>query len=253
MKETFRKKKIFGWPAIGGFLLVAMGWHIPLFFAIDSKPIVPQPFLKPDKNLYIVMEPIEQASLSDQFLWLDPTVYLLSSDIGFSARMRKISASTKMAVNDPLPPALPRFLQAKQAQSEFTAEEAIVLAERALENQTDMDASAPSLEKVSTENKTSWYVMGSIAERLILPSSLSLTASYGMIKPTVLWIGITAYGDVQFIVLEQSSGLSEADEVAIRFAKKDLKFRPLFSEQDNSVDWGFVKILWQGEGTPKKL
>ncbi|MBI4023960.1 MAG: hypothetical protein HY360_03205 [Verrucomicrobia bacterium] len=247
MKKTFRKKTAFAWRAAGLFLLLAILWHAPLFFIERPEPVPRAQASFVDGDVYMVLDPVS-LPVSDQPLsWMDPTVYLLPSDMGFSAHNRRISATTKLDDANSPPPSIMQPFQVERLHGAPGSVKSLVQAQASMEDaMTNDPMSFPPLEKPSEEG-SAWRVSGRIADRLIsATSALPGILSSEPLRPTVARLGVGPQGDARFVVLERSSGSEKADEAAIQFVR-GIRFTALDLEADSSLEWGFVKVLWRVE------
>ncbi len=251
MKKTFRQKIIIPWYSVGVFLPLAMAWHLPLFFLTNPEGIEQKALGPIGENPYITLQPSLFPSVKNQS-WMDPTVYILPSEVGFSAHIRQMPISSKITIENPLPLVITQSFQTKRWGNELSTIEALSLLQPLPEEMVIIDFKNESTTETTLKATPLWRITGNIANRLLPTHSVLPTiTSSEPIGTTMLRIGVAPQGDVQFVVLEQSSGLDKSDEAAIRFVKS-LCFNPLYTETDGSTSWGMVKFLWPVEQQAKK-
>jgi TonB family protein len=65
------------------------------------------------------------------------------------------------------------------------------------------------------------------------------------LRRSIVRVAVSDDGLVRYVVLEQSSGSAEADEIAKKFAQR-MRFEPLDSA-NGALQWGWVQCLWAVE------
>lgn len=234
------------------FLLVGILLHIPLFWpsSFDKDIISKSPAVT--ESVYLVLEPPQPALTAKHWTWDDPTLYLLPSDLGFSARIRNFFSEFHPSASPPTPSILlqPFIPQKWEGQKDKRSLETMMISSPEISLESVASSVLP-IESLPAEEGSAWRVSGAIAERLAAtPSTLPAIQSTELLAPTVLHVGITPEGQVRFVVLDKSSGLEKADEAAIRFSRT-IRFIPA-PPGNNDLVWGDVRVLWRVDRLTRK-
>lgn len=242
MKRGFRPRAGFAWRAAVWFLLLALLWHVPLLFSPRKKRRPPPPTAYANREFFIEFQPGIATPVRQQLPLGDPTVFILPSDVGFSAMVRHPSQVLRVDSDVANPPFEARGFQTGREGLEFTSDRALTMnLEGLTEGRESVVVEAP------TEEVSAWRVSGGLEGRLMGPgATLPAVISTELLAPTSLRVGVTALGDVAVVALERGSGSDKADEAGIRFVK-GLRFAPIETASDGAMVWGFVKILWHAE------
>jgi hypothetical protein len=247
MKKSYRKKTHWGWQTLIVFLIVAALWHSPLMFVRERKSSKRSVSKPSQENVYLTFQSNAFSASQIRDLWADPTIYLLPSEVGFSSYIRRMSVSPKISFETIPPPNVVQAFLPSHAGEVFSSVEALTMAQSFFEETVSFDKKSAVPNDPVLQESSNWYVTGPVATRLVsLRANLPLISSDELLQATVLRIGISASGDVRFVVLDHkhTSGSEKADQAAIGFARS-LKFSPGVTD-DTSLAWGFVCIQWRG-------
>ncbi len=243
VKRSFLPRKDFAWGTAGGFFLCALLWHTPLLFPLISKQekeiskrgTAPQP--------YLIFQMTNNLTPSVSRVWTDPTVYLLPPEPDEALRFSSIfSKNTEMNSS---PPDLFDVYVPERWEEETVLKSVFPLFQSSIEKNPVVDAGVISTQEMPMVGESAWWVSENILRQFSphVNSPLPSVASLEPLEPSVLRVGITSEGNVQFVILEESSRSNKADELAIHFVK-GIHFAPLDSSFEESVFWGAIKILW---------
>jgi len=249
VKRLFRKESTFPWKIIVGCLLLAVLWHLALLKRWHPKHPIPTTVHMPEET-YMVMEP---ASAKPGWLpsWNDPTIFALPSDVGFSANVRHEIGLPKLLAESPLPPAV--FEPFQRTEDAMFDGMQNLLASNENESEADSGAGSRGPSTAALQEGSVWRVTGTLGDRSPSTSSvLPVIISPEPLAPTVLRVGVNANGTADYILVRQSSGLEKADEAALRFARSVL-FAPSSGENEKSIMWGEMKVIWRVEAPATHL
>lgn len=247
MKRPFRRKTSLAWGTIVIFGLLALLWHLPLLVVPSLKRGMTQSPQAPSLEHYLVIEPPQPAPSGTGISWMDPTIYLLPTDVGYSMRLRRASillpvVQESLLLHSPLLP-----FEAPADRSAFSGQDALTMAQAAFNDEGSEETGAPHPNVAPSEEGSAWRAVGSIAGRQpAAPSALPSIVAVDDPAPTVLRVGVGAEGEARFVTLERSSGLEKADDEALRFVR-GIRFAAVDFEGEENLAWGFVKILWRAE------
>lgn len=247
MKNVFRKKMTFAWKTGVFFVLFAALWHLPLLLTPSPKH-ANRPLRKISENEHYLVFQMPQHSMGYRFSWDDPTVYLLPTATGFSNYLQQPQVLPALfSESASSPPEIIQPFSWSHIRMEVDNQDVPTMMQMTLSDEKDGPSEISTNSKITVEDGSAWRITGSIAERRAsATAALPTIFSPEPLAATVLRIGVTPLGDVQFVALEQSSGLDKADEAAIRFAK-GIHLSPLDASPDDVLAWGFVKIFWRAE------
>ncbi|MDD2708995.1 MAG: hypothetical protein PHV34_13495 [Verrucomicrobiae bacterium] len=247
MKHSYRPRWVIAWGAVAMFLGLTVAWHLPLLLT-DCRPGKGKAE-KPAESVgdpVVVWEPARTVAVSGISLafLMDPTVYLLPSDMGFSRSLRNCQAEPRNKMEEMEIPAIFDRFQAGIVDDVVSASPAAAGFGKVGWNwEPPMCERNPAAENWGSVG-SAWHVGGRIASRL-LPSAPALPqlGAGESLGPTLLWLGVNPQGDVEYVLVERSSGKDKADEAGVRFARL-LRFQASDAAADVPVAWGFLKIMW---------
>jgi hypothetical protein len=226
-------------------MLLALCWHLPLFLPLRSNQVVHPP-AAPPPGVVMLISPAQAASslTSVMSALLDPTIFLLPSDHGFSSGIRGMAARDIPAIIPGEPAPQTQAYQSPEWVGVSPGVQKLLFSDPSLVR--------PPLKQQSVTNEpveggSGWRVTGMIADRLLpvsLESTLPKVHARDLLGPTLLRIGVSESGHVAFIFLEKSSGMEAADEHAFQLARS-LQFAD--SDQTGMVQWGFLRVIWRPE------
>jgi len=247
MKTAFRLRRVVPWRAMLLFVMLALAWHLPLLWSQGSKNRVSRPEPRAsnlNKDFHMVFQPIRADS------WEDPTVYLFPGEQGFSKELRRLSGEPVMTPENLAPPAVIEPYYAENLGGFPAIQPAPVWLLTASAHGSGFRStpkSPDSMEENMASSKSAWHVTGSIKERLVQPyPAFPVIQSPELLGATLLRVGVNPQGDPQFVLVEGGSGLEQADEAGVRFAR-DIRFTPSDDPSHHPIAWGHLKILWQAE------
>ncbi|MCC7518511.1 MAG: hypothetical protein IT578_04930 [Verrucomicrobiae bacterium] len=232
-----------------GIALVAalvVAWHAPLLWQ-RTPPPAPAGAERGAETVFMILEPSSPA-VTSAVDWMDPTVFALPSDQGFSARVRRRAPSLRLAETNAFAFSLPQPYAPLLWAGE-TGEGAVFVEPPPSFGEAVAAEEAPS---PPSEEGSAWRVYGEIAARnpaAVAP--LPPMARDEPVGPSVLRIAVTPRGDVPYAFMERGSGFDRADDAALRFVQS-LHFSPVEGTNAAPLAWGFVKILWRSERPPRK-
>ncbi len=248
VKNSFRRKTTIAWQCIGLFTLFAILWHLPLLFAPASRQMRQPSWKSLNNEYYLVFKSPLLSSTNHDVLWMDPTIYLLPTDMGFSGSLRQYPPTSQLIPESPTPSILIQPFQSRQSDKEFSGQTVLTMIQASFNTWNTQEAKLQPPSNISLEGESVWRVLGSIADwNPVATSVLPVLSSSEPLGASILRVGVSSKGDPQFVTLERSAGLDKADEVAVHFIKS-IHFTPPDSiENSNAPVWGFVKILWKTE------
>lgn len=250
MKKSFRPKISIPLWTILFFLTLGAIWHLPLWWVYSNRTenrILRLEIPSVARDVRMVFQPSVPGTSNNLPSWLDPTLYLLPDDRGFSKGLRPAEFPKEeewfLAATRPPDLSEPLRIEKNAAFNGNNPIPAWVFAS-SMEKASNAGRSPTSHENAAS-GESAWHVTGPIKERLIQPyPTFPHIHSSELLSPTLLRMGITSSGDPQFVILETGSGSDEADQLGIFFAR-NLRFAPREEPANDPVTWGYLKILWQ--------
>lgn len=221
---------------------MALVFHLLLFLSPQPKPVAV--VQTTSQNTFLFLEPHKAEASNVTSLWLDPTVYLLPADLGFSSPLRKREPESrhmpmKTEIADHTMPFEPTRMENASEAEDSTLLNAINTESMVLRQEPNSDDVDKSMDAGSA-----WLVSNNLSRRL-LPSSttLPLVVSSELLGPTSIRVCVGSNGAVLYAVLEKTSGLESADDAALKFAKA-LRFQ---NDLNGATEWGMLKVFWHAD------
>lgn len=246
MKTSFKKSVSFSWKALLAFAVLTCIWHLPLLWIKDQPVTSKQPIRVLSEERQLVYKQEVKASPEEVPAWNDPTIYLLPSKWSFSSyRNRKLAPPT-FSGEQLAPPQIVQEFEPTRS-GELSTSEALSLINSASAQPT---SDAPGTPKTSLtdnlEKGSSWRISGEqlTGRTLTVSQAFPKTKFETMPQMTTLRLGVSPSGEVMFVVVDKSSGIDSADDLAVRFAKA-LRFSAKETPELEPVSWGFLKIDWR--------
>lgn len=239
-----------GWRGIALVVVLAAAWHVPLFWRAESPVVNHAAAERRAEHIFMILEPppAPGKTVAGFVDWLDPTVFALPSERGFSATVRHRAPAARLSDGETQAPLLPRLYEPLLwARGE---REGVAFAE----SPPSFGISPAGEEPVTAapEEASAWRVYGEIAGRNpTAPSSLPPVERDEPVAPTVVRAAVSPRGEVPYAFVERSSGFERADDAALRFVQS-LRFASLDGTNSAVLSWGFVKVLWRGERPARK-
>jgi hypothetical protein len=239
-----------GWRGVALVVVLAAAWHAPLFWRAESPAVNRVAAEHRAEQVFMILEPpaVPGKAVAGFVDWLDPTVFALPSERGFSSAVRHRAPAARLSEGEAQSSLLPWLY------------EPLCWARGAREG-TSFAEPPPSFggltvgEEPATalpEEASAWRVYGEIARRNpTAPSSLPPVERDEPVGPTVVRAAVSPRGEVPYAFLERSSGFERVDDVALRFVQS-LRFAPAEGTNAVVLSWGFVKVLWRGERPVRK-
>jgi hypothetical protein len=227
------------------FMLFAALWHVPLLILPQGKQSDPKIRPSLHESPSVVMQ--TEVQIADRSFWSDPTVYLLPNDVGFSTYRRRVANPSLSTMQDSRADVVAENSD-DESQRGLSIDHALRLAQSSFMEVSARDLKTVSFVEDSESQKSSWHIVGAVADRLLPNNSeLPIVVSSDPLQPTTLRIAVNERGEVAFALLDHSSGSDKADEAGIRFVR-NLRFVPIDSTlQESTHSWGFLKIDWRGD------
>jgi hypothetical protein len=238
-----------GWRGIALVAALAIAWHAPLLWR--TAPVAPRPMpeRRPEPAFLIFEPPLAAGKVAAALVdWLDPTVFALPSDRGFSAVARRRAPAARLSEAGSHAPSLPRAYEPLLwARGEG---EGGPFAEAPPSLGAPVAGEEPS--PPAPEEGSAWRVYGEIAGRApSAASSLPALDRDEPVGPTIVRAAVSPRGEVPYAFVERGSGVEKADDAAVKFVRS-LRFASLEGTNAPPLAWGFVKVLWRGEKPPRK-
>lgn len=240
MSRPYRRKWDISFKALALALMVAFLWHLLLLWPSKEPPAVAQVRVANQEETYMLLDPKVKIIQEPATQWSDPTVYLLPSDLGFSATLRKMPVAARLSISNSWPEGISLPFEPYEWGSEANIEAiALSSSEESHVEEARAIATSPAFEA------STWRITGPISQRVAREAGpLPVISSDEILAPTFISVGINGRGEVQFVILKRSSGMEKADEAAMGFARS-ISFIALDSVVENTLSWGILKVHWR--------
>lgn len=240
-----------GWRGIALVVVLAAAWHTPLFWRAEPPVVKRVAAEHRTEQVFMILEPpAAPGRIATGFVdWLDPTVFALPSERGFSAMVRRRVPGSRLSDGEERALLLPLLYEPLcWARKEG---EGVAFAEPPLSFGISPAGEEPAIP--ASEEASAWRVYGEIDRRNPTASSSLPPVEFDeAVAPTVVRAAVSPRGEVPYTFIERSSGFERADGAALRFVQS-LRFSPLEGTNVAALSWGFVKVLWRGERPARKV